>query len=172
MHLRSYLGHVKLVLGRAWPDTLSVVIKEHVALARWGDAALVNTHGELFYAATDASLPVFSGADEDVEKVTRQYAGFRKILNGADIKIENVSLSARQAWEIKTNKNLLIALGRVDMKERLERFTAAHEVVLQHLNTEIKYADLRYPNGFAIRKPKKLSMQVLPKAPEKALKSA
>ncbi|MFW5439759.1 MAG: cell division protein FtsQ/DivIB [Methylophilaceae bacterium] len=157
---------------RAWPDTLNVVIEEHVALARWGDAALVNTYGELFHAATDEKLPIFTGKDEDVKKVTRHYAAYSKILNHADIKIERVALSPRQAWEIKTNKNLLISLGRIQMRERLEKFTAAYEAVLIHLNMEIKYADLRYPNGFAVRKPKKLSMQVLPIKPEKTVGQA
>lgn len=152
---------------RVWPDTLSVEVIEHVALARWGDAALVNTYGELFHAATEAELPVFFGANHNVKKVTKQYAAFSQVLNSVDIKIARVSLSARQAWEIKTNRNLLIVLGRVDMKQRLASFAKAYDKVLQHMNTDIKYADLRYPNGFAIRKPKKLSMQVIPSASEK-----
>ena len=55
------------------------------------------------------------------------------------------------------------------MAARLDKFTAVYQAVLSHLNAEIKYADLRYPNGFAVRKPKKLSMQVLPKAQKAAL---
>lgn len=145
---------------RVWPDTLNVTIKEHAALARWGDAALVSTRGEVFHAATDANLPVFSGADHDVKKVTKQYAEFSKVLNSVDIKIARLRLSARQAWEIKTNKGALIVLGRVDMTKRLARFAAAYDAVLQYQNTEIMYADLRYPNGFAIRKHKKLSMNL------------
>jgi len=47
---------------------------------------------------------------------------------------------------------------------RLKKFTAAYEAVLKHLDAKIKYADLRYPNGFAVRKPKKLSMQGWPAA--------
>ena len=40
---------------RRWPNRLEVVIEEHQALARWGNIALVNTHGELFHAASDAA---------------------------------------------------------------------------------------------------------------------
>ncbi len=152
---------------RRWPDTLSVQVEEHKALARWGDIALVNTRGELFHAASDVDLPVFYGPGESVKEVTRQYASFSKILNTADIKVTQLSLSPRRAWEIKTNQGLLIALGREEqgrerVKARLKKFTAAYEAVLKHLDAEIKYADLRYPNGFAVRKPKKLSMQILP----------
>jgi cell division protein FtsQ len=157
---------------RRWPDALNVEIEEHKALARWGDLALVNTRGELFHAASDENLPTFYGPGDGVKEVTKQYADFSKILNRADIKIARVTLSPRRAWEVKTDKNLLISLGRLDMAARLNKFTVVYESVLSHLNAEIKYADLRYPNGFAVRKPKKLSMQVLPIMRESAFKQA
>jgi len=159
---------------RRWPDTLSVVIEEHQALARWGNIALVNTHGELFHAASDAELPVFFGPGDGVMEVTKSYASYSQILNQADIKIAQVTLSPRRAWEIKTNKGLLIALGRVDMDARLSKFTDAYKTTLSQLNVEIKYADLRYPNGFAVRKPKQLQINQLPAndVPEKPAKSA
>lgn len=156
---------------RRWPDALSVEIEEHKALARWGDIALVNTRGELFHAASDAELPLFYGPGDGVKEVTKNYADFSKILNRADIKIARVTLSPRRAWEIKTDKDLVISLGRLDMSARLDKFTTVYETVLSHLNAEIKYADLRYPNGFAVRKPKKLSMQVLPLALEQAFRT-
>ena len=138
---------------RRWPDKLDVVIEEHQALARWGNIALVNTHGELFQAATDAELPVFYGPGDGVIEVTKNYGNYSQILNKADIKIAQVTLSPRRAWEIKTDKGLLIALGRVDMEARLNRFTGAYKSTLSQLNVKVDYADLRYPNGFAVRKP-------------------
>ena len=143
---------------RRWPDALNVEIEEHKALARWGDIALVNTRGELFHAAFDAELPIFYGPGNGVKEVTKNYANFSEILNRVDIKIARVSLSPRRAWEIKTDKNLVISMGRLEMAARLSKFTTVYESVLSHLNADIKYADLRYPNGFAVRKPKKLSM--------------
>jgi cell division protein FtsQ len=157
---------------RRWPDALNVEVEEHKALARWGDIALVNTRGELFHAASDADLPLFYGPGDGVREVAKNYANFSKVLNRADIKIARVTLSPRRAWEIKTEKNLVISLGRLDMTERLNKFTTVYETVLSHLNAEIKYVDLRYPNGFAVRKPKKLSMQVLPLTREKAFRTA
>jgi len=147
---------------RRWPDTLGVVIEEHQALARWGNIALVNTHGELFHAASDAELPVFYGPGDGVMEVTKTYASYSQILNQAEIKIAQVTLSPRRSWEIKTDKGLLIALGRVDMDARLSKFRDAYKTTLSQLNVEIKYADLRYPNGFAVRKPKQLQIKQLP----------
>ena len=138
---------------RRWPDQLDVVIEEHKALARWGNIALVNTHGELFQAASDAELPLFYGPGNGVTEVTKSYGVFSQILNKAQIKISQVSLSSRRAWEIKTDKGLLIALGRVDMQARLDKFAGAYLSTLSQINAKIVYADLRYPNGFAVRKP-------------------
>lgn len=156
---------------RRWPDALSVEIEEHKALARWGDIALVNTRGELFHAASDAMLPIFYGPGDGVKEVTKNYADFSKVLNKVDLKIARVTLSPRRAWEIKTDRNLVISLGRLEMSARLSKFATVYETVLSQLNTEIKYADLRYPNGFAVRKPKKLSMQVLPQAQNNAYRT-
>jgi cell division protein FtsQ len=155
---------------RQWPDALNVEIEEHKVLARWGDIALVNTRGELFHAAIDAELPLFYGPGDGIKEVSQHYIDFSKILNRAEIKIAQVTLSPRRAWEIKTDKNLVISLGRLDMSERLNKFTTVYQSVLSHLGAEIKYADLRYPNGFAVRKPEKLSMRSKPRVHENAFR--
>lgn len=157
---------------RHWPSSLTVEIEEHKALARWGDIALVNTYGELFHGASDADLPVFYGAGNAVKDVAEHYARFGKILNPTQLKIAQVTLSSRLAWEIKTDDNLLISLGRENMEVRLNQFSVAYQTVLRHLNTTIQYADLRYPNGFALRQTKKLSMTVSPATPKKAVSKA
>ncbi len=161
---------------RRWPDKLDVAIEEHQALARWGNIGLVNTHGELFQAATDADLPVFYGPGDGVMEVTKNYGSYSQILNKADIRIAQVTLSPRRAWEIKTDKGLLIALGRVDMEARLDKFAGAYKSTLGQLNVKVVYADLRYPNGFAVRKPiglkpataKPLPVKAIPAVPVKA----
>ena len=141
---------------RRWPDKLDVVIEEHQALARWGNIALVNTHGELFQAAADAELPVFYGPGDGVMEVTTNYGAYSQVMNQAKIKIAQVSLSPRRAWEIKTDKGLVIALGREEMQTRLSKFARAYQSTLSQLNVNVAYADLRYPNGFAVRKPANL----------------
>ena len=150
---------------RRWPDKLDVMIEEHQALARWGNIALVNTHGELFQAATDGELPVFYGPGDGVMEVTTNYGAYSQVMNMANIKIAQVSLSPRRAWEIKTDKGLVIALGREEMQTRLAKFTRAYQSTLSQLNVNVAYADLRYPNGFAVRRPVNVSYKpILDKA--------
>jgi cell division protein FtsQ len=146
----------KVSVRRHWPDQIEVAIEEHEVLARWGDIALVNTYGELFHAASDANLPVFYGPGDGVAEVTKGYATYSEILNKAQIKIEQVILSPRRSWEIKTDKGMQIALGRVDMDSRLSRFVKCYVSTLHQIDFNLAYADLRYPNGFAVRKPNKM----------------
>jgi len=64
-----------------------------------------------------------------------------------------LALTPRRAWQITTNNGIVIELGRVDMQQRLEKFASVYNSTIVGLNKKISYADLRYPNGFAVRKP-------------------
>ena len=65
---------------RQWPARLDVVLEEHVPLARWGAAALVNTQGEVFRAAYDGDLPVFIGPEGAAREIAIQYRYFQSSL--------------------------------------------------------------------------------------------
>lgn len=138
---------------RRWPDKLEVVIEEHQELARWGSIALVNTHGELFHAASGSDLPVFFGPGDGVVEVASQYDEFSKTLRNANLEIASLALTPRRAWQITTRNGIVIELGRVEMAPRLQKFVSVYSNTLAGLNKKITYADLRYPNGFAVRKP-------------------
>lgn len=138
---------------RRWPDKLEVVIEEHQALARWSTLALVNKQGELFHAASGSDLPVFYGPNDAVIEVASQYDVFNHVLKTANLEIASLALTPRRAWQITTNNGMVIELGRVDMQPRLEKFANVYASTLAVLNKKISYADLRYPNGFALRKP-------------------
>ncbi|HPX88111.1 MAG TPA: cell division protein FtsQ/DivIB [Methylophilaceae bacterium] len=140
-------------IRRRWPDKLEVVVEEHQELARWGSTALVNTHGELFYAATNSELPIFNGPADSVIEVASHYGEFSKTLNEANLKIASLTLTPRRAWEVTTSSGMLIELGRVEMQNRIEKFANVYVSTIAGLNKKIVYADLRYPNGFAVRRP-------------------
>lgn len=140
-------------LRRRWPDKLEVSIEEHKELARWGSVALVNTHGELFHAASGSDLPVFYGPGDGVIEVASQYGEFNRALKSAGLEISNLALTPRRAWQVTTSNGMVVELGRVDMQARLEKFANVYGTTIAGLNKKISYADLRYPNGFAVRKP-------------------
>lgn len=140
-------------LRRRWPDRLEVTIEEHQELARWGSIALVDTHGELFHAASGSDLPVFYGPGDGVIEIASQYGEFSKALKVANLEIANLTLTPRRAWQVTTQNGMVVELGRVEMQARLEKFASVYSTTISGLNKKIAYADLRYPNGFAVRKP-------------------
>ena len=138
---------------RVWPDRLEVEIEEHVALARWGDDALVNTYGERFFAKTDAAIPVLIGPPGTEAEVSRRYASFARIVAPLEAPPDRVVLTPRLAWQMRLSNGLYVMLGRDgDAAEaRLRRFVEVYDLTLKPLNRRHEYVDLRYPNGFALR---------------------
>ena len=141
---------------RHWPQTLEVTLEEHVAVARWGSEALVNTHGEVFDGAVttvEGELPVFIGPPESSFDVARQYAAFGKLLQPLRQNIAQLNLSPRRAWRIHLENGTVLELGRDQMEARLARYVLAYDRSLAQLNQQLAYVDLRYSNGFAVRMP-------------------
>jgi cell division protein FtsQ len=153
-------------IRRRWPDKLEVTIEEHQELARWGNIALVNTYGELFQAASDSDLPVFYGPGDGVAEVAQHYSTYSQILAAAGITIAQLALTPRRAWQIRTDQDMVIELGREQMAARLEKFASVYQTTLSGSGANVRYADLRYPNGFAVHRPS--SATPGPAAPVKA----
>lgn len=140
-------------LRRQWPDRLEVTVTEHVPLARWGNAALVNTQGEVFQAAYDGTLPVFVGPTGTSKEIAIQYEYFRRALAAVGAAPAAVHMSARRAWEVRLKDGPTVELGREDVEARLGRFVSLYDRTRKTLNRRIDYVDLRYANGFAVRIP-------------------
>ena len=116
--------------------------------------ALVNKHGELFQAASDEQLPAFYGPGDAVKEVAQGYASFAQMLTETPLKIQQLSLSSRRAWEIRTADGRQMMLGREAAKQRLQQFVLAYRQQANIAESDWRYADLRYPNGFALRMPR------------------
>ncbi len=138
---------------RVWPDRLEVSLEEHVALARWGDDALINTHGERFFGKADRALPLFVGPAGSEGEVARRYARFAQIAAPLGASLERVVLTPRFAWQLRLDSGLNIMLGRdaEAAEARLRRFVGVYDSTLKTMNRRHEYVDLRYPNGFALR---------------------
>jgi len=136
---------------RVWPDRLEIGIEEHVAFARWGADALVNTYGERFAGSVDEALPLFSAPAGSEAEVTRRYERFSALVAPLQSPIERVVLSARHAWSLRLANGLQLTLGRDTelAEQRLERFVEAHASSGAGVVPQV--VDLRYPNGFALR---------------------
>ncbi len=138
-------------LRRRWPDGLDVLLEEHVALARWGSLALVDTQGDVFIAASDAMLPMMNAPDNAAREVVSRYAAFNQALSQIGRSVAELELSPRHAWWLKLDDGLTMKLGRDDVEARVTRFSANYARSVARLKQRPLYVDLRYANGFAAR---------------------
>ena len=143
-------------IRRDWNKSgLIVEIESHKPIARWGNRGLVNTFGEIFHAAYDDKLPLFLGPDEFVEEMTVKYRQMNKILEKELMQIVTISLSNRLSWEIYTNNNMRFFLGKEkdsNIVKRLNILIENYQIILSKSKSRIEYVDLRYKDGFAVKK--------------------
>lgn len=138
---------------RQWPRGLEVLLIEHVPLARWGRQALVNVHGEVFEAASDAALPVFNGPEGAAKEMAIQYDHFRRSLAGIGKTPLEIDVSPRRAWQVRLDDGLTLNLGREHVEARLRRFVVTYPQTIARMTHPVDRVDLRYANGFAARVP-------------------
>ena len=139
----------RVSVRRVWPAAIELTVEEHVALARWGDDRLVNTHGETFSARTKDALPIFVAPAGTAAEVTRRYRRFSEIVAPLETTIDRLVLTPRQAWQLRLANGQHLMLGRdaEAAEKRLRQFVEFHP------RAKADYIDLRYPNGFAVRVP-------------------
>jgi cell division protein FtsQ len=143
---------------RVWPNALAVSLEEYTPLGTWGDDQLVSVDGDLFTAnqgELEGSLPAFDGPDGSAREVVARYRDFTKWFAPIDAKPDEVTLSERYAWTVKLSNGMQVELGRErnqdTLFDRTRRFVASWSAVTGRWGKDIEYADLRYPNGFAIQ---------------------
>jgi cell division protein FtsQ len=138
------------VVRRVFPGTIEVAIEAHAPLARWDEARLVSVRGEVFAAEYEASLPRFSGPEGAAPEMADVWKRIEAAAAPLGSEVVELGLSERRAWQAKLASGITIELGRGDIASRLARFAAAWPRVAGSM-AGATHADLRYPNGFALR---------------------
>jgi cell division protein FtsQ len=147
-------------LRRRWPATVEVSLEEQAAVAYWkmldtGDMRLVNTYGEVFDAASNAVMPVFSGPSERAGEMLDAQHRWDDMLQPIGRHIISMNLSPRSAWQLHLDDGLVLEMGRDQAKapvdDRLKKFVLAYPSAHEKLQRRWAVADLRYPAGFAVK---------------------
>ncbi|MGM0449209.1 MAG: cell division protein FtsQ/DivIB [Pseudomonadota bacterium] len=140
-------------VGREWPGTLTVSVREHEPAALWNGRALISAEGQVFRPAAPAALdlPRLTGPAGRAEEVLERARAFRSELAALGLGLTGVSLEARGAWTLLLDNGIQISLGRDRVEERFERFMTVYESRLAPVAPAISGVDARYGNGVAVR---------------------
>jgi cell division protein FtsQ len=135
---------------RRFPDAIEVAIEAHAPLARWDDTRLVSLRGEVFAAEFEGELPRFSGPEGSAAEMAAAWKGIRETAAPLGSPVAEIRLTQRRSWQAKLASGLTIDLGRSDIEARLARFAGLWPQIASEA-AAATHADLRYPNGFALR---------------------
>ena len=138
---------------RVWPRSLSVSLVEQVAIARWGNAGLINQYGAIFTPSerrTLAALPLLTGPLGKHDVMMGQYQRFSQILFPAGVRLTGLDLSPRGSWQLTLDDHVAVMLGRADVENKLQRFVDFYNSGSLANDTVLNTVDLRYANGIAV----------------------
>jgi cell division protein FtsQ len=168
----------RAVIWRRWPGLLNVTLQEHQPYARWGASGerMMDVNGQLFDTGSGgasgleaSAWPTLIGPDARAELVLATYRKLAPLVPSLGTKTHTrlaaLQLQDRGNWRALLADegapgealNALIELGAGtpdELAARLQTFTAtAPDVAARHQRavTDIKTADLGYPNGYALR---------------------
>ena len=141
-------------INRLWPDTLSLHLREQVAIAYWNEEGFLNSRGEVFSpgnADKSIRVPYLYGPDGSQKRIMEQFESFNKLFAHTELSVSGIRLSDRGSWNLTIDDSMQIAVGREKLSNRLKRFIKLYEKSRLTRNFQNSEVDLRYENGIAVK---------------------
>ena len=169
------------LVRRVWPNELRVTLEEHKPAAYWRhedrEDQLVNIQGEVFDAnlgdVEDETLPTLHApAHASPDQARLMLTMLRKlqpVVGAMDAEIDTLRLNDRGSWRVQLDNDAVIELGRGETDElvaRAERFVRTLPQLRRQYTAPLAYADLRYPQGYAVRLKGLSTLQQVSSAPK------
>lgn len=150
------------VVTRWWPNRIVVRLLEQHPVALWDNEGrqdrLVNQQGEVFEAnvgdVEDEPLPTLGGPEGTSAQVLQMVHRLQPVFARMDAGIDSLKLSSRGSWRATLDTGAVIEIGRgsdEEVAERADRFVRTVAQVSGKFDRPVQYADLRHPDGYALR---------------------
>lgn len=139
---------------RVWPDSVHIAIVERKAVARWGDEALLEAHGDVFFPTASGEfghLPSLSGPSGTHAQAIAYLVALQRELGVLDRRVISLSLNERGAWRAALDDGVTLLLGQGNNLRGVRRFVQAFKTTLESQLLNVERVDMRYANGFAVR---------------------
>ncbi|MBN2866543.1 MAG: FtsQ-type POTRA domain-containing protein [Thiotrichales bacterium] len=143
------------VVKRSWPDQLIISIEEQIPVARWDDDGLINHKGEVFFPNSIHGFENFVRLDGRLEtsaQILAKLAEFQAILDGLSWSIAQMSEQVDGGWQLYILDGPRLLLAKNGDKEQLIRFVRAYGQLKNELRNSAQVYDLRYSNGFSVKR--------------------
>ena len=140
---------------RSWPNSVEINVEERVAVARWGDAWLMEADGTLFRPTslygTDA-LPRLRGPEGGQKRVLRAWTALGPAMDQLPAgRMHSIRLSSRGDWHITLQNGLELVTDQEPGRGLLVRIAPSLAHILGERLAQVERIDMRYGSGFAVR---------------------
>lgn len=139
-------------IRRVWPDTISIRIERQLVVAKWGGEGYLTAGGELVGGLDRAvSLPLLDCEIASPQKALEIYRYLQDIASEDDLEISSLAENALGEWRLELASGVRAHLGADALSSRMRRFMQVHRHIAQVNAQPVRYLDLRYANGAAVR---------------------
>lgn len=144
----------RVVVSRAWPNSIRVRVMPRHAIARWGTGRLLSDSGDIFTEVApraNQQLPLLHGPTTQSKMMMRRYNEINQLFLPVNIRLKELYLTERMTWFMQFDSGLRIIVDQDQMMSKLQRFSHLAQSDLKPVWTKISSVDLRYRNGLALQ---------------------
>ena len=144
----------RVVVSRAWPNTIRVRVMPRHAIARWGTGRLLSDSGEVYtevQVKDHTKLPILHGPLSQSKMMMRRYNEINQLFLPADLRLKDLYLTERMTWFMQFDSGLRVIVDQDQTMSKLQRLSYLAETDLKPVWSKISAIDLRYRNGISIQ---------------------
>ncbi|KUJ71404.1 cell division protein FtsQ/DivIB [Thiomicrospira sp. WB1] len=140
---------------RRWPNQLRIRLEEQTPVARWGEQALLNQFGDIFYPTDIQPFDAYVRLDGPAVRaklVLKRLGQLQSRLQALDWRISGLTMLPDGVFQVDLEQKRRLLLPEDNQAAVLERFIRSYPRIQSDLRKFAQVFDLRYSNGFVIRK--------------------
>lgn len=144
----------RVVVSRAWPDTVVIRVTPRHAIARWGTGRLLSDDGVVFQPVdvVDTSyLPLLHGPATQSRAMMIKYRDITQMFQPIGLHLKELYLTERMTWFMQFDTGLRVIVDHDQTMSKLLRLSEISRGDLKPVWDQISAIDLRYRNGMAIQ---------------------
>ena len=144
----------RVVVSRAWPNSIRVRVMPRHPIARWGTGRLLSDSGDIFAQVipqNNQKLPLLHGPTSQSKMMMRRYNEINQLFLPVNARLKELYLTERMTWFMQFDSGLRVIVDQDQTMSKLQRLSHLAQSDLKPVWSKISSIDLRYRNGLAIQ---------------------
>lgn len=144
----------RVVVSRAWPNTIRLRVMPRHPIARWGTGRLLSDSGDVFTEVSPQphpELPLLHGPTSHSKMMMRRYHEINQLFQPVNLRLTELYLTERMTWFMQFDSGLRVIVDQDQTMSKLQRLSHLAQSDLKPTWGKIASIDLRYRNGLAIQ---------------------